>query len=103
MKPTRILLADAAGVLGETVLNLPQVVRNLSLGPCTVRSAGPAGQSGDQMRVGKNGSGCSSTRSKQAVAGSSTQTSRGGDSPGSFISQVRTRASLGIGEGLPSP
>jgi hypothetical protein len=42
MKSTRILLDDPAGVLGEAVLGIPQVVRNMSLGPCTVRSAAPA-------------------------------------------------------------
>lgn len=36
MKPTRILLADSGGVRG-----LSHVVRNLSTGPCTVRSAAP--------------------------------------------------------------
>src|SRR5574339_237561 len=36
MKSTRILLADSGGVRG-----LSHVVRNLSTGPCTVRSAAP--------------------------------------------------------------
>lgn len=42
MKPTRILLADSGGALGDSVLGLPQVLRNMSPGPCTVRNAAPA-------------------------------------------------------------